>query len=314
MLATCWIENAHAEVQSFCIKFLSWNSKQNTTSKSCKLRRFFFQYKTLVHFNPCTGHVHSHRTLGIHRDSLLCFCTAIDLSSATARRRWYHLQWNSGSQSIAHRTYSYQRRTKLLNHSKKRANTKVREFFATCRGVPKIGGVEYPMTPGLETRAAPSAYGRVTFYSRCSLGPRPHPHTGKRVWCTSSDFLGLMWQFWFLARQSDSRHVIFHVTAHKRATVLLHARSAYMTIISHDYFVSWKPKKSFEVHQTLFPTWGLRLGTRLFALRSLRPAETISPGFSSLQTFQRLCKTIVESHSVSFLYFNIVFLCHFRRL
>ena len=29
-----------------------------------------------------------------------------------------------------------------------------------------------------------------------SLGPRPHPYTGKRVWCTSSDFLGLMtWQF-----------------------------------------------------------------------------------------------------------------------
>ena len=39
-------------------------------------------------------------------------------------------------------------------------------------------------------------YSQRVFQIHPSLGPRPHPYTGKRVWCTWSDFLGLtMWQF-----------------------------------------------------------------------------------------------------------------------
>ena len=40
----------------------------------------------------------------------------------------------------------------------------------------------------------------------------------------------------------------------------------------------------------------IKLSNFLCMLRSLRPAKVTSPGFLSLQTFQRLCKTIFESY------------------
>ena len=60
-----------------------------------------------------------------------------------------------------------------------------------------IFGLDYGLSPALVTTililtGLPHYFG----CSNVSLGPRPHPYTGKRVWCTSSDFLGLMtWQF-----------------------------------------------------------------------------------------------------------------------
>ena len=43
---------------------------------------------------------------------------------------------------------------------------------------------------------------------------------------------------------------------------------------------AWKPKKSFEVHQTLFPVWGLGLGTRLDRTRTFSHRHVIWHTFS----------------------------------
>ena len=57
-------------------------------------------------------------------------------------------------------------------------------------------------------------YTKGCLHTNASLVPKPNPHAGKRVWCTSSDFLRLMtWQFCAPIRFTACD---FYVTAHQR--------------------------------------------------------------------------------------------------
>lgn len=108
-----------------------------------------------------------------------------------------------------------------------------------------------------------------------SLIPRPRPPPRKRVCCTFSDFWGLLTQqSWY---QSDSRHVICHVTVHKPGHTSMHHRIPFVCAHSETHChtnrylhmpfcvqpKTCKPQISLSMRQPLLRSRGWGLGTRV---------------------------------------------------